>query len=219
MNSRKNIAAISAALILLSGCSDNKVSDISLSDLSASDVSEPSSTVSENTSEDAARNSAAADTSVGSEIPEEISNYISSLDNGDFVFVDYTFNDSPEVITDASLLGGAYDNALAALKETDAFARFTDDFSDAEQFGRFVSSHEDYSGGEPVFKRALTDDFDRDGDSESFILIGMPVIPEDEENGSSGSSASFCSRLTRTARRCSAITTTPSLRRCLTTAA
>lgn len=178
---KKKISAILAAVILMTGCSKNggTVSDMSVPDNSVNDMSVPEMSAPEVSTTESGTTKETPNNVSG--MPEEISNYLSSLDNGDFVFVDYTFNDSPDVITDPSALGGAYDRALAALKETDGYAEFIDGFSDAEQFGRFVTSHEEYLNGVPVFKRALTDDFDRDGDDESLIMIGMPVMPEGEE--------------------------------------
>lgn len=118
-------------------------------------------------------------------IPEEISDYIASLDNGDFVFVDYTFDENPDVITDVSLLGDIYDKALAVLKETDDYKSFAENYTNAGFFGRFTENAEDFlnENGEPVpiFKRAITDDFDRDGVEESFVMIAVAKPRDDDE--------------------------------------
>lgn len=110
------------------------------------------------------------------DIPTEISEYISSLDNGDMVFVNYKFTENPNVITDKSELGEVYEKALAALKRTDEYKNFVDNFSLDDRMGFIRQQTEDFlenSVPTPIFKSAYTDDLDGDGKSESFVLISM----------------------------------------------
>lgn len=118
-------------------------------------------------------------------IHKEIADYVNSLDNGDFVFVDYAFDDEPETITDVSLLSGVYDKALAVLEATDDYRCFAENFTSAELFGRFTENAENFLDENdkptPIFKWAVTDDFDRDGTEEHFIAAAMPVLNGDGE--------------------------------------
>ncbi|MBD5129122.1 MAG: hypothetical protein HDT43_04245 [Ruminococcaceae bacterium] len=167
---KKKFIAMLAALALISGCSGNgnSISDSETESLFESEVS---------TSDDALPESDKPG------ISEEISDYISSLDNGDFVFVDYTFDENPETVTFIPSLNNIYGEALAALQETDDYKNFAENYGGAELFGRFTENTEDYldQNGEPmpVFKRAITDDFDEDGADESFVMMAIAKIPDD----------------------------------------
>lgn len=175
----KKVLALVLAAVLLSGCdrsgenADSNVSSESSSSPINSDISsEPTPNSSEN----------GAPVKTGG-IPEEISDYIKSLDNGDFVFVDYTFDENPEPVTFIPSLNNIYGMALAALQEIDDYKSFAENYANAELFGRFTENAEDYldQNGEPmpIFKRAITNDFDGDGADESFVMMAIAKIPDD----------------------------------------
>lgn len=191
----KKVLALVLATVLLSGCSISGGNSESTEDTDSTDVSSESSSLpqsatqnSDNISEPQTESSVTKTNNSSEEsepvktggMPAEISDYINSLDNGDFVFVDYTFDENPDVITDVSLLGDIYDKALAVLKENDDYKSFVENFPSAELFGMLTENVEDYldENGEPVpiFKRAITDDFDRDGNEESLVMIAIPKI-------------------------------------------
>lgn len=200
----KKVLALVLAAVLLSGCdmgvgnsenSENTGSTNSADVSSESSSSLPQSTAqnSEIGSEPQPESSAASTNNSSEEsapvktgMPEEISDYISSLDNGDFVFVDYTFDENPDIITDVSLLGDIYDKALAVLKDTDDYKSFYASYANAEFLGRFTENSENFldKNGKPVpiFKRAITDDFDLDGIDENFVMIAITKIPDDTED-------------------------------------
>lgn len=175
----KKVLALVLAAVLLSGCDRSGEESNTSSESSSSPIN--SDTSSEQPS-DSLEN--ASPVKMGG-MPEEISDYISSLDNGDFVFVNYTFDENPDIITDVSLLGDIYDKTLAALKETDDYKNFSENYANAELLGRFTENAENFldENGEPmpIFKRAITDDFDRNGVNESFVMIAMPKIDGEEE--------------------------------------
>lgn len=179
----KKVLALVLAAVLLSGCdrsgenADSNVSSESSSSPINSDISsEPTPNSSEN----------GAPVKTGG-MPEEISEYINSLDNGDFVFVDYTFDENPEPVTFIPSLNNIYGMALAALQEIDDYKSFAENYANAELFGRFTENAEDYldQNGEPmpIFKRAITDDFDGDGADESFVMMAIAKIPDDNGEG------------------------------------
>lgn len=176
MKKKKIIAAL-ATLTILSGCSNNGNSDTTSDSTNGSVIENSAPVVS--TPYDAHPESV----NDKSGIPEEISDYISSLDNGDFVFVDYTFDEDPETVTFIPSLNNIYGKALAALQETDDYKNFAENYGGAELFGRFTENTEDYldQNGEPmpIFKRAITDDFDGDGADESFVMMAIAKIPDD----------------------------------------
>lgn len=109
-------------------------------------------------------------------ISEELSKYIDGLDNGNLVFVDYTFTENPTAITDKNALGDAYDRAFSALKSAEDYKKFSESFSKNSPQARFSRAVEDFfAAGSPeaIFKGAIKDDFDRngDGDEECFALF------------------------------------------------
>ena len=162
---RKNVLALFLASILLSGCS------------SFNDPIEPQNSVDINEiSEDFSDNFKENST----EHTLNIEVYTQNLDNGDFVFVDYDFDEKPKTITAAEMLGSAYDKALAALKSTEAYTDFFEKFASVEIFGRFTQDPEKYTDENgapvPVFKEAITDDFDCNGVQESFVIMAVPVV-------------------------------------------
>ncbi|MDE7360945.1 MAG: hypothetical protein K2N38_03320 [Oscillospiraceae bacterium] len=177
---KKKIIAMLTAMVILSGCSTNDGPIVT-------DSSENGSILenSENTEVSTPESTLPGIPTEKSGMPEEISDYIKSLDNGDFVFVDYAFYEKLVVITGASQLGDAYDKALAALKETDDYKSFSEGYASAELFGRFIENAEDFldENGEPVpiFKRAITGDFDGDGVEESFAMIAIATKRDDDE--------------------------------------
>ena len=166
----KKILVLVLATVLLSGCKEG--GSISESEGSSAVQSMGASTVSSDTSDS---------DQIG--MPEELTKYIGELDNGDLVFVDYTFTADPAVITDKGALGEPYEKALAALKNTDEYAKFSAEYTKDSPRGMFSGSAEDYFNAdgspEPIFKCAYTDDFDGDGASESFVMISMPKITEE----------------------------------------
>lgn len=192
----KKVLALVLAAILLSGCDMGGVSSESrestdntnssdISSESSSSLPQSTATNSETGSEPQPESPAASTDNSSMEsapvktgMPEEISDYISSLDNGDFVFVDYTFDENPDIITDVSLLGDIYNKALAVLKDTDDYKSFAENFPSAELFGMLTENVEDYLDENvepvPIFKKAITDDFDCDGVEETFVSIAIP---------------------------------------------
>lgn len=188
----KKILALVTSIILLSGCSKQNApkteSDNALSTSISSAVSSvPQSTqskVESHHSTGSVKSTAVSSysrvpeekpvTVKTNDIPKEISDYIGSLDNGGRVFVDYDFNESPNVITDMDALGDVYDKALKALKATGEYKNFADNFSLDDQMGFIRQQTEDFLVNgvpTPIFKSAYTDDFDSDGKNESFVLI------------------------------------------------
>lgn len=194
MTSSKKILALVTSIILLSGCNKQDApkneSDNALSTAISSAVSSvPQSTQSKSESHSSIGSVKSTVVSSHSsvpeekpvtvktnDIPEEITDYIGTLDNGGRVFIDYTFNEKPDVITDKNALGEVYDKALKALKETTEYREFIESFSLDDQMGFIREQAEDFLENgvpAPIFKSAYTDDFDRDGKSESFVLITM----------------------------------------------
>lgn len=194
MTSSKKILALVTSIILLSGCNKQDApkneSDNALSTAISSAVSSvPQSTQSKSESHSSIGSVKSTVVSSHSsvpeekpvtvktnDIPEEISDYIGTLDNGDFTFVDFTVNDEPDIITDVSLLGDTYDKALGVLKDTDDYKNFVENFSLDDQMGYIRQQTEEFLVNgvpAPIFKSAYRDDFDRDGKDESFVLITM----------------------------------------------
>lgn len=175
----KKVLALVLATVLLGGCSVNSENTESTDPESVSESSPNSPTNTDNSN-----NSKESVPVKTGGIPEEIAGYINGLNNGNLVFVDYTFEENPETITEVSVLGNVYDKALAALKETDGYRSFAEKYADAEHFGRFTENADDYldenGAPAPIFKRALSDDFDLDGNEESFVMIAMPVINDED---------------------------------------
>lgn len=175
----KKVLALVLAAVLLGGCSvsSENTETTDPGSVSGSSSDSPASADNSNNSKES------VPVKTGG-IPEEIAGYINGLDNGNLVFVDYTFEENPETITDVSVLGNVYDKALAALKETDGYRSFAEKYADAELFGRFTENADDYldenGAPAPIFKRALSDDFDLDGNEESFVMIAMPVINDED---------------------------------------
>lgn len=166
------------ATVLLSGCKEG-------GDRAESELP-PESTVSsavQSTVDSAVSIDTSGEKQTG--MPEEISKYIDGLDNGELVFVDYTFTEAPAAITDKSALGEDFENALAAFKGTDDYKQFSQGFSKNAPQAMFSRPAEDFfnEGGspEPIFKSEYRGDLDRDGTEESFILISMAKLTE--ENG------------------------------------
>lgn len=162
---RKNVLALFLAGILLSGCS-----------YSDDQIKPHNSVVPSSTAEDISDNSGESTSNTGV--------YTQNADNGDFIFVDYDFDEEPKTITDPAALGSAYDKALAELKRTGAYSVFLESFADAELFGRFTQDHKKYIDENgvpvPIFKGAITDDFDCDGIKESFLIISIPTVNDEK---------------------------------------
>lgn len=202
----KKILAIVTSIILLSGCSKQNTPKTESDNSSSTAISSVVSSVPQSTqskAESRPSTGSVKSTAVSSyssvpkekpvtvktnDIPTEISDYISSLDNGDFTFVDFTVNDEPDIITDVSLLGDSYDKALGVLKDTEDYKNFVEYFSTDDQMGYIREKTEEFLENgvpAPIFKCAYTDDFDRDGKSESFVLISM-AKPMGDGSGSWG---------------------------------
>lgn len=118
-------------------------------------------------------------------IPAEITEYVKTLDNGDFVFVDYTFDEEREFIVSVTNFNEPWRMTIGALTETDDYKSFAADYANAEAFGRFTDKPEDFldQDGEPMplYKGTITDDFDNDGIDESFVLTAIAKIPDGAE--------------------------------------
>lgn len=194
------LVTLSLAAVLLSGCKEggdraeselppeSAVSSTAQNSDNSSDSSAPptESAVSSEAQSNV-ESTTSSDTSGEKQtgMPEEISKYIDGLDNGGLVFVDYTFTEAPAAITDKSALGEDYEKALTALKATDDYKRFSGSFSKNAPQAMFSRPAGDFFSAvgspEPIFKGAFRDDLDRDGTEESFILISMAKLTE--ENG------------------------------------
>lgn len=203
MTSIKKILALVTSIILLSGCGKQNTPKTESDNVSSTAISSAVSSVPQSTqskAESRLSSVSTKSTAVSSyssvpkerpvtvktnDIPTEISDYISSLDNGDFTFVDFTVNDEPDIITDVSLLGDSYDKALGVLKDTDDFKYFAENFSSEDLIGMITENVDEYfdESGQPapIFKRAITDDFDRDGIEESFVMAAIAKVPDESK--------------------------------------
>ena len=173
----KKVLALVLATVLLSGCERSGEESSVSSESSSSPIN--SDTSSEQTSDSSALH-------VKTGMPEEISDYISSLDNGDFIFVDYTFDKERKFIKAVTNFNNPWSMTIGALMETDDYKSFAADFANAEAFGRFTDKPEAFldQDGEPMplYKGTITDDFDNDGMDESFVITAIAKIPDDTEN-------------------------------------
>lgn len=209
MTSIKKILALATTIILLSGCSKNSPTPVEGRNISSSTEKAVSSaqlsaaSVPQST-KDSPKSTASSSKTIPkmectatsvtdnpvdtNTVPTDISDYINTLNNGDMVFVDYKFKENPDVITDKNALGEVYDKALKALKATNEYKNFVDNFSLDAHMGFIRQQTEDFLENgvpTPIFKSAYTDDLDRDGKNESFVLISMakPMGNEDERWG------------------------------------
>lgn len=201
MTSSQKILALVSAIALLSGCgksspspvernlqgenvtssAKNTVSSVPVSTSGVTQSTKSSSKSTASSSKTMTKTEITADSVTDSPVdtnavPTYISDYIKTLDNRDFVFVDYKFTESPDVITDKNALGEVYDKALKALKATNEYKDFAKNFSLDDQMGFIREQTEDFLENgvpTPIFKSAYTDDLDRDGKNESFVLISM----------------------------------------------
>lgn len=191
----KKALALVPAMALLIGCLNgckqggNRTESEPESTASSQTQSSDNSTVSSGTSEDGvissqtqssdnssttSKTSKVTTESTQTGISDELSKYIDGLDNGNLVFVDYTFTENPAAITDKNTLGDAYDKAFSALRATEDYKKFSGSFMKNSPQARFSRPVEDFfvnSSPEAIFKGAIKDDFDRDGDEECFALF------------------------------------------------
>lgn len=196
----KKTSALVLAMILLSGClsgckegGDRETSEpppesaVSSEDRNSNSSSDSSAPPTESTSSSQTQSSENSTTSSETSddkqtgIPEDISKYIDVLDNGGLVFVDYTFTEDPAATTDKNALGKAYDKALAALKATSEYKKFSSSFTKSSPQAMFSRPVEDFFGAgspEAIFKGAIKDDLDRDGSEECFVLFTIAKLTE-----------------------------------------
>lgn len=199
----KKILALVTSIVLLSGCSKQ---DTSISESDNNSSTEIFSTISripqstQSKSESSLSVGSVKSTAVTSyssvpkektvtvktnDIPTEISDYIGSLDNGDFVFVDYTFDEERKFSETATNYNEPWRMTIEALKKTDDYRKFASDFAGAEAFGRFTDKPDDFLDQDgnpmPLYKGTITDDFDNDGMNESFVLTAIAKIPDENE--------------------------------------
>lgn len=198
----KKFLALVSALVLLCGCGNNaekpiisESSAVSTASTPTSSAAAPQSTASapKSTASSPKSTASSAVSSVSkvesspvktNAIPSEISDYVNKLSNGDRVFVDYKVNENPAAITDKNALGEVYEKALTTICGTDEYKKFFESFSFDDPMGFFHKKPEDFMESgvpTPVFKSALTDDFDCDGKNESFVLISIPKEMSDNE--------------------------------------
>lgn len=171
------VSALVLATVLLSGCEEGAYESYlpPESTTSSQTQSIDNSTVSRVTSDEQQTG-----------IPEEISRYIDSLTNGELEFVDYTFTENPATYTDKTALGEDYDKALAALKATDDYKKFSAGFTKTSPQARFSRPVDDFfttGSAEAVFKCAFQENFDSDhcdDPMQSFVLF---TIAKDNGGG------------------------------------
>lgn len=177
----KKTSAFVLAIILLGGCLSGCKEN---GDRETSELPPESTASSQTQSSDNSTISNVTTDNNQTGISEEISKYIDGLSNRNLVFVDYTFTENPAAITDKSALGEAYEMAFAALKATEDYKNFSSSFRKDSPQARFsVPVEKFFAAGSPeaIFKGAIKDDFDRDGDEECFMLFTIAIIPEGGE--------------------------------------
>lgn len=194
----KKTLAFVLAMVLLSGClngcregGDREISELPPeSTVSSETQSSDNSAVSSDTTGESTVSSQtqSSDNSTVSKdtsdekqagLPEDIVKYSDSLNNGNLIFVDYTFTENPAAITDNNTLGDAYDKAFAALKSTSEYKYFLSSFRKNSLQAMFSRPVDDFfAAGSPeaIFKGAIKDDFDRDGSEECFVLFTIAKL-------------------------------------------
>lgn len=184
----KKVLALVLTAVLLSGCGrDTSTSDSAVSSPITTSKTDPDNSVNPSDSSESASTSETASTSPSETggIPKELSDYIDSLDNGDFLFVDYTFDEERDFVTDTKGFNIPWSSTVKALEETDDYKKFAAGFADAEAYGRFTDKPEDFLDQDgnpmPLYKGTITDDFDNDGIDESFVLTAIAKMPDDSE--------------------------------------
>lgn len=179
---RKKVSALVLVAILLCGCDRSGAESSIPSESTSSPIN---SDISSEQSSDNSENASTTGVLEYSAFPIELMDYIESLDNGDFVFVDYTFDEDREFIDPVTNWNDPWSMTVGALMETDDYKKFAADFANAEAFGRFTDKPEDFldQDGEPMplYKGTITDDFDNDGIDENFVLTAIAKIPDDSE--------------------------------------
>lgn len=179
---RKKVSALVLVAILLCGCDRSGAESNIPSESTSSPIN---SDISSEQSSDNSENASTTGVLEYSAFPIELMDYIESLDNGDFVFVDYTFDEDREFIDPVTNWNDPWSMTVGALMETDDYKKFAADFANAEAFGRFTDKPEDFldQDGEPMplYKGTITDDFDNDGIDENFVLTAIAKIPDDSE--------------------------------------
>lgn len=179
---RKKVSALVLVAILLCGCDRSGAESNIPSESTSSPIN---SDISSEQSSDNSENASTTGVLEYSAFPIELMDYIESLDNGDFVFVDYTFDEDREFIDPVTNWNDPWSMTVGALMETDDYKKFAADFANAEAFGRFTDKPEDFldQDGEPMplYKGTITDDFDNDGIDENFVLTAIAKIPDDAE--------------------------------------
>lgn len=178
----KKVLALVLAAVLLCGCDRSGTESRISSESTSSPIN--SDTSSEQPS-DNSENASTTGVLEKSAFPIELTDYIESLDNGDFVFVDYTFDEERDFVVDTKDFNIPWSSTIEALEETDDYKKFAADFANAEAFGRFTDKPEEFLDQDdnpmPLYKGTITDDFDNDGTDENFVLAAIAKIPDDSE--------------------------------------
>lgn len=93
------------------------------------------------------------------------------------VFVDFDYIENAEGITDPEQAGEWLDKALETLQESEYYKALAD-FDPSEDICDNFDPEEYFDDNwnpAPRFERAFTEDFDGDGDEESFVVLTMPA--------------------------------------------
>lgn len=172
MKKQKLLAAL-AAVILLTSCNTNSADNAeeqSVIVTAEETVSQTSETVSETQTETTEETT--AETEASSEINTEPEYAKVSEDN---VFIDYRFIEDYQGTTEIGVLAAG---AVEFLTESEYYAESTEnigEFTD-EKFKKYF----DESGNIlPRLRTAYPEDYDGDGNTETFVIVDMPIMQGD----------------------------------------